>query len=148
MNSLYQSLGISKQSSHQKPDRQMNYLEQSNQFLVLIKQICEDHPCMSSRVMHRLIAHIHMGRDRFETFCFEHGFKVAIRRAYHRTTNPWGGRRFDNLLIGHKVSGVGQVWVSDITYYRIGDKFYCLTFILDLFSRFILLLAIRYQRIY
>ncbi len=115
----------------------MCYLEQSNQLLVLIKQIREDHPHMSSRVMHGLIAPVHMGRDRFEAFCFENGFKVAIRRAYHRTTNSWGVTRFDNLLIGHKVSGVNQVWVSDITYYRIGEKFYYLTFILDLFSRFI-----------
>ena len=137
MNLVYRTIGISKQSFHQKLNRQMSYLEQSNQLLVLIKQIREDHPRMSSRVMHRLIAPAHMGRDRFEVFCFENGFKVAIRRAYHRTTNSWGVTRFDNLLIGHKVSGINQVWVSDITYYRIGEKFYYLTFILDLFSRFI-----------
>jgi transposase InsO family protein len=137
MNLLYRTIGISKQGFHQKLNRQMIYLEQCNQLLVLIKQIRQDHPRMSSRVMHRLLAPAHMGRDRFEAFCFENGFKVAIRRAYHRTTNSWGVTRFDNLLIGYKVSGVNQVWVSDITYYRIGEKFYYLTFILDLFSRFI-----------
>lgn len=137
MNLLYRTIGISKQGFHQKLNRQLNYLEQSNQLLVLIKQIRQDHPRMSSRMMHKLLAPAHIGRDRFEAFCFENGFKVEIRRAYHRTTNSWGVTRFDNLLLGHKVSGVNQVWVSDITYYRIGEKFYYLTFILDLYSRFI-----------
>lgn len=90
MNLLYRSIGISKQAFHQKLNRQMSYLEQSNQLLVLVKQIRKDHPRMSSRVMHSLIAPAHMGRDRFEAFCFENGFKVDIRRAYHRTTNSWG----------------------------------------------------------
>jgi putative transposase len=80
----------------------MSYLEQCNQVLVLIRQIREDHPRMSSRVMHSLLAPFHMGRDRFEALCFENGFKVAIRRAYHRTTNSFGVTRFDNLLIGYK----------------------------------------------
>lgn len=78
-----------------------------------------------------------MGRDRFEAFCFANGFKVSVKRAYHRTTNSWGVTRFDNLLMDYKCTGINQVWVSDITYYRIGERFYYLTFILDLYSRFI-----------
>ena len=78
-----------------------------------------------------------MGRDRFEAFCFENGFKVSMKPAYHRTTNSYGVRRFDNLLESIELTSVNQVWVSDITYYRIGEKFYYLTFILDLYSRVI-----------
>lgn len=137
MNLLYRVIGISKQSFHQRLGRKMIYLEQSNQLLALIRQIREDHPRMSSRTMHRLIGPAHMGRDRFEAFCFENGFKVDVNRSFHRTTNSLGVTRFDNLLTGYRVTGVNQVWVSDITYYRIGEKFYYLTFILDLFSRFI-----------
>lgn len=137
MNSLYRVVGVSKQAFHQRLDREMIHMERSKQLLVLIRQIREDHPRMSSRLMHRLIAPAHMGRDRFEAFCFENGFKVDVRRSFHRTTNSLGVTRFDNLLVDYKVTGVNQVWVSDITYYRIGEKFYYLTFILDLFSRFI-----------
>lgn len=137
MNFLYRVIGISKQGFHQRLNRQMRVLEQSNRLLTLIGQIREDHPRMSSRMMHRLLAPAHMGRDRFEAFCFENGFKVSLKRSFHRTTNSWGVTRFDNLLAGYEVTGVNQVWVSDITYYRIGEKFYYLTFILDLFSRFI-----------
>jgi len=137
MNLLYRVIGMSKQSFHQRLGRNMMYMERSHQLLPLIRQIREDHPRMSSRLMHKLIAPAHMGRDRFEAFCFENGFKVDVKRSFQRTTNSLGVTRFDNLLTDFEVTGVNQVWVSDITYYRIGEKFYYLTFILDLFSRFI-----------
>lgn len=137
MNVLYKSVGISKQSFHQHLNREMSFLEEASQLLVLIIQIRADHPRMSSRQMYRLLAPTHMGRDRFEAFCFTNGFKISVKRAYHRTTNSWGVTRFENLLVDYEFTGVNQVWVSDITYYRIGEKFYYLTFILDLYSRFI-----------
>jgi transposase InsO family protein len=137
MNVLYKAVGVSKQSFHQHLGREMDFMEEANQLLVLIIQIRADHPRMSARQMYRLLSPVHMGRDRFETFCFTNGFKVSVKRAYHRTTNSWGVTRFTNLLIGYEFTGVNQVWVSDITYYRIGEKFYYLTFILDRYSRFI-----------
>lgn len=128
---------MSKQSFHQKLNRHFSFLQEKEQLLVLVNQIREDHPRMSSRQMYRLIHPAHMGRDRFEAFCFENGFKVSTKRAYHRTTNSLGVCRFDNLLPGLELTGINQIWVSDITYYRIDEKFYYLTFILDLFSRVI-----------
>jgi transposase InsO family protein len=137
MNVLYRAVGTSKQSFHQHLNRELDFMEESNQLLVLIVQIREDHPRMSSRQMYRLLNPLHMGRDRFEDFCFANGFKVSVSRSYQRTTNSWGVTRFANLLVGYEVTGVNQVWVSDITYYRIEDQFYYLTFILDRYSRFI-----------
>lgn len=137
MNALYRALGVSKQSFHQRLEREMSHMEEEAYLLVLVKQIREDHPSMSSRQMYRLISPAHLGRDKFEVFCFANGFKIVVKRAYHRTTNSFGVTRFENLLVGFESTGVNQVWVSDITYYRIGDKFYYLTFILDLYSRFI-----------
>jgi transposase InsO family protein len=128
---------MSKQSFHQRLDRQLMVLEEGEQLLVLVKQIRNDHPRMSSRQMYRLIQPVHLGRDRFEAFCFENGFKVEVKRSFHRTTNSLGVTRFRNLLVGIELTGINQAWVSDITYYRIGEKFYYLTFILDLFSRVI-----------
>jgi putative transposase len=135
MNAVYRAFDLSKQSFHQRLDRHLLVLEEMEQLLVLVKQIRKDHPRMSSRQMYRLIGPIHLGRDRFEAFCFENGFKVEIKRSFHRTTNSLGVTRFRNLLIGIELTGINQVWVSDITYYRIGERFYYLTFILDLFSR-------------
>jgi len=137
MNVLFRALEMSKQSFHQRLNRELIVLQESEQLLVLVKQIRLDHPKMSSRQMYRLIKPVHLGRDRFEAFCFENGFKVLVKHAYHRTTNSLGVTRFENLLSNSELTGINQVWVSDITYYRIEEKFYYLTFILDLYSRVI-----------
>lgn len=137
MNALYRVIGISRQSFHQRLNRKMDLQKESNPLLPQISKIRESHPGMSSRIMYGMIRPPHLGRDRFEAFCFENGFKVRVKRSFHRTTNSLGVTRFDNLLGARKVTAVNQVWASDITYYRIGEKFYYLTFILDLYSRFI-----------
>ena len=142
LNKLFRSLGMTKQSFHQKLNRQLVVLEETEQLLGVVKQIRVDHPRMSSRQMYRLIRPVHLGRDKFEAFCFQNGFKVSVKRSYRRTTNSLGVTRFENLLVGRELTGVNQVWASDITYYQIGDCFYFLTFILDLYSRVILSLRI------
>jgi transposase InsO family protein len=76
-----------------------------------------------------------LGRDRFEQFCFQHGFKLYRKRSYYRTTDSRGVTRFDNLLPNRELTGVNQVWVSDITYYRIAEQHYFITLIMDRYSR-------------
>lgn len=138
LNALFRAVGITKQAFHQKLQRDFAQLEESEQLLVLVHQIRNDHPRMSARQMYRLLKPGHLGRDRFESLCFANGFKVSVKRSYHRTTNSLGVTRFDNLLErGPELNTINQVWVSDITYYRMGESFYYLTFILDLYSRVI-----------
>ncbi len=60
---------MSKQAFHQKLKRHLLVLEEMEQLLVLVKQIRENHPRMSSRQMYRLLKPAHLGRDRFEAFC-------------------------------------------------------------------------------
>src|ERR1700709_443665 len=137
MNALYRVLGTSKQAFHQYLDKQLLVLEEQQQLLPIISQIRGDHPRLSARQMYGMINPQSMGRDKFEQFCYQYGFKLAIKRAFHRTTNSLGVTRFENLIAGFKLTGVNQVWASDITYYRIGERFYYITFVLDLYSRFI-----------
>ena len=137
LNVVFRALQVTKQSFHQKLNRELLQLEEKEQLLIVIAEIREDHPKMSARQMYRLIKPAHLGRDRFEAFCFENGFKVSIKRSAHRTTNSLGVTRFPNLIIDIELMGINQVWVSDITYYRIGEDFYYLTFILDMHSRVI-----------
>jgi putative transposase len=137
MNVLFRLVGMSKQSFHQKLNRQMALKKQSDELLPQILQIRAVHRHMSSRIMYKRIRPGYLGRDRFEAYCFKHGFKVMAKRAFHKTTNSLGVTRFPNLSQTIKVTGVNQVWASDITYYRIGERFYYLTFIMDLYSRFV-----------
>lgn len=135
MNQVFRAMGISKQGFHRHTERYLGMLEEQEQLLPVIAEIRRDHPQMSARVMYGMIMPARLGRDRFEEFCYSHGLKIERKRAYHRTTDSRGVTRFDNLLAGFELTGVNQVWVSDITYYRIGERFYYLTFIMDLFSR-------------
>ncbi len=135
LNAIYQAIGITKQSFHERLNRLIRREEESEQLLPLIHQIRHDHPSMSSRVMYHMLRPESMGRDRFERFCFERGFKVARKYNPRRTTNSSGVKRFENQLDGRELNDINQVWVSDITYYDISEKCYYLTFIMDLYSR-------------
>src|SRR6266853_1754014 len=115
MNAIYRAIGMSKQAFHQSLDRHMLHLEEEQQLLPLIREIRHDHPCMSSRVMYRFLKPAHMGRDKFEAFCFANGFKIAVKRSFIRTTNSLGVTRFENLISQWESTGINQVWVSDIT---------------------------------
>ena len=137
MNELYRVTGTSKQAFHQYLNKQLLVLEEQQQLLPVISQIRADHPRLSVRRMYAMLNPQSMGRDKFEQFCYLNGFKLAVKRSYHRTTNSLGVTRFENLIAGMELTGVNQVWASDITYYRIGERFYYITFIIDLYSRFI-----------
>lgn len=103
--------------------------------LRIVRQIRRDHPKMSARVMYDMIRPVYFGRDKFEKICFENGFKVSQKPNFKRTTNSWGVTRFANLTEGVELNRINQVWVSDITYYEIEDRFVYITLIMDLFSR-------------
>lgn len=76
-----------------------------------------------------------MGRDSFEKFCAENGLKVRKNKNFRVTTNSKGVTRFENLIENIEVTAVNQVFVSDITYYEMNNRFYYLTFIMDLYNR-------------
>lgn len=135
MNAVYRSIGISKQAFHDRVNNMIRKQEELAQLIPVLHQVREDHPYMSSRQMYSLIQPKTIGRDRFESFCFEKGFKVEIKRNFRKTTNSLGVTRFENHLKGRELTDINQAWVSDITYYEIADKFYYLTFIMDLYSR-------------
>jgi transposase InsO family protein len=76
-----------------------------------------------------------MGRDQFERFCMDSGYRLKRLRNYRITTNSLGVTRFPNHLKDTLVTHVNQVFVSDITYYDMGSRTYYLTFIMDLYNR-------------
>jgi len=76
-----------------------------------------------------------MGRDRFYSWYRENGLLIRPRKNWRRTTDSSGVIRFDNLTDQIELTGLNQLWVSDITYYEMGEKFYYLTFVMDQYSR-------------
>lgn len=129
---------MSKQSLHQRLDRELRHQSYQHQLLFLIYQIRADNPSMGARDMYYLLQPAHLGRDKFEAFCKDQGFCSRRILNYRRTTNSTGVIRFPNLTTNLQLDRINQVWVSDITYFELNNTFYYLTFIMDAFSRRIL----------
>lgn len=135
MSVVLEAVCVSKQAFHKMLERRHYRAEEQQQLLPLINKIRKDHPTMCARDMYIKLRPSCMGRDQFEQFCFKSGYRVVYRKNYRVTTNSIGVTRFPNKIKDVELTGVNQVFVSDITYYEIGPKFYYLTLIMDLFNR-------------
>lgn len=80
---------------------------------------------------------IRIGRDALFELLREHKMLVRKRRpARPRTTfSYYWTRRFPNLIRDFVPTGPNQLWVSDITYIRVGRGFGYLSLITDAYSR-------------
>jgi transposase InsO family protein len=90
---------------------------------------------MSARDIYLKLQPHCMGRDQFESFCMDSGYRIKRLKNFRVTTNSLGVTRFPNMAKDFKLTRVNQVFVSDITYFDIGSDVYYLTFIMDLFNR-------------
>jgi transposase InsO family protein len=81
-----------------------------------------------------------VGRDIFEQIGFANGFKLKPKRNKVKTT--WGQRVevFPNLIEGMTLTGVNQVWQSDIFYQKVENEEYYGVTIEDVYSRKLLAL--------
>jgi len=109
--------------------------EEQEQLIPLINEIRCDHPRMSARDIYLKLHPICMGRDQFERFCMDSGYRIKRLRNFRVTTNSLGVTRFPNMIKDIEVTRVNRVFVSDITYFDIGPDTYYLTFIMDLYNR-------------
>ena len=109
--------------------------EEQEQLVPLINEIREDHPRMSARDIYLKLQPSCMGRDQFERFCMDSGYRIKKLRNFRVTTNSLGVTRFPNLIKDLRVTCVNQVFVSDITYFDLGSETHYLTFIMDLYNR-------------
>lgn len=135
MSQIYRAIGTSKQNLHQRVQRELLQLEEKEQLHKIVEQIREDHPEMGAKLLYEKLSPHTMGRDRFYSWYRASGYMVTPKKNWRRTTDSSGVIRFPNLVNELELTGLNQVWVSDITYYEIGDRFYYLTFIMDQFSR-------------
>lgn len=137
MSQMYQIAGISRQGFLKRYNRLLAKEELRAQLLPLIKDIRDLHPMMSAREIYYKVQPQGIGRDAFEAFAFANGYKLFDVKRFITTTDSRGEKRFSNHLAGLMINKVNQVWVSDITFYWLHDRFYYITVIMDLYSRFI-----------
>jgi transposase InsO family protein len=135
MSHLYRVLNMTKQSFFQKLKRSQREQQLGEQVLVRVDQIRRDHPRMGVRCLYPRVKPRGMGRDKFERFCFKHGYRVKRQPNFRVTTDSRGVTRFPNLITQGEFTGVHQALVSDITYYEMPGRFCYITLIMDLFNR-------------
>ena len=67
----------------------------------------------------------------------ENNLLVCVKRACRTTKSLQGDKPWSNLLETLEVSHPDQVWVADITYVRLKDRFIYLCLLMDVYTRVI-----------
>lgn len=135
MNQLYRAMGTSKQNIHQRKIRAFARKTEQVQLRRLVQEVRQDHPEMGAKSLYLKLRPSTMGRDRFYSWYRDNGLTIVPRKNWRRTTDSSGVIRFSNLIQDRELTKVNQVWVSDITYYQIGENFHYITLVMDQFSR-------------
>lgn len=134
-------LGLTRQAYYQHFwQAEASSIEES---LVLKKvhAIRKDHRVMGGRKLHEklysfLLEHqIKMGRDAFFDLLANNNLLVKKRRRRFITTfsNHWL-KKWLNLIREMEINRINQLWVSDITYWKIGERYSYISLITDAYS--------------
>ena len=134
MNQLYKTLGISKQAVDQYQKRQVVFNQKMNCLLLEAEELRKEHPGCGVAKMYDTLKPNFIGRDRFVDSFMELGFRLKRNKNYRRTTFA-GKTYYPNLIQSLSVYALSMVWQSDITYYYVGERFYYVVFIIDVYTK-------------
>jgi putative transposase len=136
MTLLYCITQTSKQGLHQHLARKARLQLEELDIIKQADRIRQRHPQMGCRQMYQLMKPVELGRDRCERVLLASGFRVVRNTNFIKTTNSQPFRQFKDLITGKVLSGINQVWQTDITYYLgKGGKVFYIVFIEDVYSR-------------
>ncbi|WP_367389167.1 transposase [Lewinella sp. LCG006] len=133
---VYAALGTSRQSLSQYLRRRADYQDGVYSAEAMLLTHRADHGGLGLEKAYYMIQPEGLGRDAFIREMTLLGHSLERKRSYIRTTKS-GGLRYPNLVKLLTIIGLNRVWQSDTTYYRLEDKYYYLTFIIDVYSRLI-----------
>lgn len=139
MESVYRISGISRQGHFRARVRFTAKREQQSLILSDVRQARLHHPLMGSRPLHKMLGIEGMGINQFERLLSEEGLGIQRKRNKRKTTDGhlFKGRT-TNKINGMVLTGINQLWVSDITYFQTGSKVFYIIMIMDVYSRRIL----------
>lgn len=139
---LCRSLGVSRQAHHKYVHRSERVLLGQEEVIHRVKEIRSVMPRLGGvKLYHELRPHIQnlplpFGRDRFFELLREEGLLIRrSRRSVRTTMSRHGMPVYPDLVKGLKITHPGQVWVSDITYWRVEDGFYFIFLVSDACSK-------------
>ena len=134
--------GITRQAYYQNGWKGIEVSIEEDLLLTEVSQIRKDHQRMGARKLHDelkmfMIEHqIKMGRDAFfDLLASNHMLVRKRKRRIHTTQSNHWLRKYANLIHGFIPTAPNQLWVSDITYWKISEGYVYISFITDAFSR-------------
>jgi len=136
LNHLYAVAGITKQAVDQYAKRQVIFDKQMQDLVLEADILKTDHPGCGVEKMYYTLKPDFLGRDRFIDTFISLGYRVKKKKNYIKTTRA-GKMYYPNLIKGMKIDRPSQVWQTDITYIKVGDKFYYAVFIIDVYTKVI-----------
>jgi len=134
--------GISRQACYQHEWDLTEEVSQSGLVLEEVHTVRQRHPRMGTRKLLELLrpfmqSHgIKMGRDALFDLLSFHGLLVRRRkRAVHTTMSHHWLKKYDNLIAGFTASRPNELWVCDITYWKLQEGYVYISLITDAYSR-------------
>ena len=134
-------LGVTRQALYQ---HEWHYEDLNTEAELIIQQVIHirrRHPIIGTRKLYLMLQpflsehQIKIGRDKL--FDILATYKLLVRRRKRRIYTTQSYHRFHkypNLSKEMKVKGINQLWVSDITYFKIMEKFVYISFVTDAYS--------------
>jgi hypothetical protein len=143
MKDLLSIAGMTKQGFWKHNRREQEKQAISETVIAIINQKRQAHRRMGCRsIYYSCSSPVPVGRDIFEKIGYSNGFKLHKKPNLVRTT--WGQKVLihPNLIEGKTLTGINQVWQSDIFYINIEGKHHYGFTIEDVYSRRLLALHI------
>jgi putative transposase len=136
MKEIYAMVGTSRQNVSQCLQRVRAKTTAADMVVSVAKDIRKKQPKLGCRKIYlKAFQHLPLGRDQCEQILLSSGFRIQFPPNFKRTTYSIGKLYYPNRIEGLTLQGTNQVWQSDITYFQVGDRFYYLIFIVDVYSR-------------
>lgn len=137
MRSIYKIASVSKQAAHKYFRHEDELSEKLSGLLVEADELKKEHPGCGVEKMYQTLKPKWLGRDKFITLFMQLGYRVRIQKNYQKTTIPVHSQ-YKNLIQGLMVQDRNIVWQTDITYFRILNRYYYIVFIIDVYTKMIL----------
>lgn len=137
-----QLLGVTRQAYYQHFWYQEQLIFEDELIISEVLRIRKDHRHMGGRKLFELLQpflmehQIKMGRDRLFDVLSANYLLIKRRKKQTITTNSFHRfKKYPNLIRDFIPISANQLWVSDITYWKIKDDFVYISFITDAYSR-------------
>lgn len=123
MRSIYKIAGVSKQAAHKYFRHEDELSNKLSGLLLEADELKEEHPGCGVEKMYQTLQPKWLGRDKFITLFMQLGYRVRTQKNYQKTTIPVHSH-YKNLIQGLMIQDRNIVWQTDITYFRILNRYY------------------------